>query len=134
MKTLGIPLISILLTTLLLDAVWLGTMIQRFYPAHIGHLLAPSPKLGVAALFYLIYSLGIYVFVVNPSLQNSTGYLHVFLLGFFFGLVAYGTYDLTNHATLRDWPYIVTVVDMLWGGFLTGTVSICSVAISTYFK
>jgi uncharacterized membrane protein len=134
MKTIFISLISVMLTMLVLDAIWLSVMIKRFYPLHIGHLLADSPKIIPGAFFYIIYALGLYLFVVQPSLQNDYGYLRVLLMGCTLGFLAYSTYDLTNHATLKNWPLIVTVVDMAWGTFLTGVVSLSSVYITRYFS
>lgn len=119
---------------LILDGVWLGIMLKRFYPLHIGHLIADSPKIVPAVVFYLIYAFGVYLFVVQPSVQNNSGYLHVLFMGLMFGFVTYATYDLTNHATLKNWPLIVTVVDMAWGAFLTGVVSICSVYLTRSFR
>jgi uncharacterized membrane protein len=68
--------------------------------------------------------------VAVPAVNDDWGFLKIFLLGALLGLVAYGTYDLTNQATLKEWPSIVTVVDLVWGSLLTGVVSIISVAIT----
>jgi uncharacterized membrane protein len=103
----------------ILDAIWLGLIAFPFYRAYIGHLLAPSPNWPPAILFYVMYIVGIVIFAVLPSL---TGPWHkALLLGVVLGIFAYGTYDLTNHATMKDWPLIVTLVDMAWGAFITGT-------------
>lgn len=109
---------------LAVDALWLGTMAPRFYQAHIGHLLGPV-QWAPAALFYLIYMVGIVLFAVTPAVEARAWWLAAGL-GALFGLIAYATYDLTNQATLRDWPIIVTVVDLVWGTVLTGTVATLS--------
>lgn len=101
-----------------LDAVWLGFVATDFYRAQIGHLMAPAPRLGVAAAFYLLYLGGVLLFAVKPALElRSAG--RALALGAAFGFFAYMTYDLTNLATLRDWPVSVAVVDMAWGSFLS---------------
>jgi uncharacterized membrane protein len=121
------------LPMLAIDSVWLFTMSKRFYKTRIGSLLADSPRLAPAAIFYLIYAFGAAVLVVVRAVSNETGYLKVFGLGAILGLFAYATYDLTNQATLREWPVIVTVVDLIWGALLTGVVSIISVSLTRLF-
>lgn len=115
---------------LAIDAVWLVTMSKRFYAVQLGSLMESSPKIIPAAVFYLLYALGPAVLVVVRAVNNDTGFPKVFLLGALFGLVAYGTYDLTNQATLKDWRMIVTVVDLAWGALLTGVVSIIAVSLT----
>ena len=110
------------------DAVWLTTMASRLYQPTIGHLLAPEPDLLAAAIFYAIYIAGMVVFTVRPHVPDAR-LSAAAVRGAFFGFVAYATYDLTNQATMRDWPWFVTGVDLLWGTFLTGTVTVLSKAI-----
>lgn len=105
------------LVFLLLDAIWLTTMASRLYRPAIGHLMRPDFDLLAAALFYALYLLGIVVFVVRSA--GSTG--QAFARGALFGLICYATYDLTNQATLVGWPWHVTLVDLVWGAFVTGT-------------
>ena len=133
MKTSIISYISALVSFLAIDAVWLFTMSKRFYGVHLKHLMSESPKFGAAGIFYLLYILGLIVLVVLPALAASRGLLLVFLYGALFGLVSYATYDLTNQATLKDWPMIVTVVDLAWGALLTGLVSVIATAITRHF-
>jgi uncharacterized membrane protein len=111
---------------LLIDAVWLLFMGKFFYAKYIGHLMTPSPSFIAAAIFYLIYILGLTVFVLVPSLSNNYSMVKIFFYGALFGVVAYATYDLTNQATLKDWSYFVTIVDLIWGALLTGTVALLS--------
>lgn len=111
------------LVFLAIDAVWLGFVAPKFYKTHLGHLMSASPNLLVALIFYLIFIVGIVYFVLVPGIEaESIG--KVILSGVLFGFMTYGTYDLTNMATLKDWPVIVTVVDLIWGSFLTGSVSV----------
>jgi len=113
---------------LALDGPWLAFMGGRFYAQQIGHLMSASPQWIAAAFFYLLYPVGVTFLVVLPTRKTGEGPGRAFRLGALLGLVAYGAYDLTNQATLRDWPLLVTLVDLIWGTLLTGTVS----AIATY--
>jgi uncharacterized membrane protein len=101
-----------------LDLLWLGVIAKGFYARQLGDLLSDQPNLSVAALFYAVYVGGIVLFAVTPALLAQS-WLSALVLGFFLGLVAYGTYDMTNLATLRDWPIALSVVDLTWGSCLT---------------
>lgn len=103
---------------LALDSLWLSRMAGALYRPKLGPLLAETVNLPPAVLFYALYIAGVVVFAVQPALASGR-WTTALALGALFGLVAYGTYDLTNHATLRDWPVIVTVADMAWGTALT---------------
>ncbi len=103
---------------LVLDSIWLSQMAQRFYRPAIGEMLADRPNFAAAAVFYLLYVTGILVLAVLPAVEKGT-LAKAALLGAFVGLFAYGTYDLTNHATMKDWPVRLTLVDMAWGTVLT---------------
>lgn len=133
MKTFLISYGIAFLIMLVIDGLWLGIMTKTFYGKYLAHLMSASPQLLPAALFYLSYILGLILLVVLPALTGNTSLLKVFLLGALLGFVAYGTYDLTNQATLRDWPLIVTVVDLIWGTLLTGTTSALTVFIVRNF-
>lgn len=109
--------VATLAALLLGDSIWLTTMLS-FYRFHLGMLLVPEPNLWAAGLFYLLYALGVVVLVVRPRLP-SDAWCGVALRGALFGLVAYGTYDLTNQATVPHWPWSLTLVDMAWGCVLT---------------
>ena len=112
-----------------IDGVWLATMTSRFYQKNLGNLLAEKANFLAAGLFYAIYVVGVLVIIINPALENKYSYVKTFVHGALFGLVAYSTYDLTNQATLKNWPVIVTIVDMLWGALLTGLVSVVALRI-----
>ncbi len=101
------------------DFVWLGVVAKTFYRERIGHLMADDINMPAAMAFYLLYVIGIVVFAVMPALQSDS-WKTALVLGGLLGLIAYGTYDMTNLATLRDWPASVVVVDMAWGTALTG--------------
>ena len=108
------------------DMVWLGVVAKNFYRKHLGYLMAPKVGWPAAVLFYLLFIAGLVVFAVRPALLQGAP-LKGLLLGAFLGLVSYATYDLTNQATVRDWPVVVTVVDLVWGTTLGGVVSWLSV-------
>lgn len=113
--------IAVALVMLPLDLFWLRAM-RPFYESRMGSIMLPEPRLAAAVLFYVVYSIGVAFFAVVPNLGTGTiwtaaGY------GAFLGFVAYGTYDATNHATLRDFPISVMVVDWAWGTALTAVVA-----------
>ena len=129
MKKVVAAYVSVALCMLVLDVVWIGFVARTFYLQGIGHLMAASPRLDAALLFYAVYALGLVVFVVAPQAQKRSGsWLSTLLRGALFGVVAYATYDLTNLATLRDWPVRVTLVDMAWGALASGCASLAGYA------
>ena len=103
---------------LIIDVIWLSFSAKSFYRPLIGQLMLDKPVLWAAALFYLLYVFGMAVIVIQPCL-DSASLFKTFYIGFVFGLVAYGTYNLTNMAVLKDWSPTVVFVDMFWGGALT---------------
>ncbi|HSF82739.1 MAG TPA: DUF2177 family protein [Anaerolineales bacterium] len=114
--------LATLIAFFLIDMVWLGVVARNFYRKYLGFLLSPNPNWAAAILFYLLFIGGILIFAVIPGLQaGSLG--KALLLGALFGLLSYATYDLTNLATIKDWPLIVTVVDMIWGTVLAASVT-----------
>ncbi len=134
MKTYIIGFFAVTIPKLMLDAIWLTTMIKTFYIKYLGELFADKPSIAPAAVFYILYGIGVLFFVVLPLLRANASLGTVFLTGAFLGLIAYGTYDLTNQATLKNWPVIITLVDLAWGAFLTGIVSTIAVAIMRAMK
>jgi len=109
-----------------IDSLWLGLVAPEFYRAQIGHLMAETANLAAAGTFYLLFIGGLVYFVVEPALRVGT-VRDALMRGILFGLVTYATYDLTNLATLRDWPLLLTIVDMTWGTALTAATSVVSV-------
>lgn len=118
MKTIVIAYVAAGVAFLIIDAIWLTIMADALYRPLLGDRLAPQFHLGPAIAFYLIYIGGIVFFAVMPALAGG-GLAKAALNGAVLGLVAYATYDLTNHATLRDWPLAVTLADIPWGMFVT---------------
>jgi uncharacterized membrane protein len=107
---------------LAIDMVWLTIVARGFYRKQLGFLLSDQPNWWAAIAFYMLFVAGLLVFAVVPALQAGS-LRTALLLGGFFGLVTYATYDLTNQATVKDWPWILTIVDMTWGAVLATTVS-----------
>ena len=105
-----------------IDLVWLGVVAVGFYQKHLGHLLRPDVVWPAALLFYAIYLVGVLVFAVLPGLAAGS-LVRTVMLGGFFGLVAYATFDLTCMALFTNFPVIVVVVDLIWGTVLTASVS-----------
>lgn len=101
---------------LALDFVWLGTMIDRLYKPALGDLLAPRPNVAAAVVFYIAYAAGMIFLAVAPAVREG-GIQRAAINGLALGAVAYATYDLTNHATLRVWSTRLTVIDIAWGAF-----------------
>ena len=87
--------------------------------------MAPKANLLAALIFYLLFVVGLQYFVLNPALLNGNR-VSVLLSGMFFGLVTYATYDLTNLATVKDWPVLITVIDLIWGSFVSGITALLS--------
>ncbi|MEM9632007.1 MAG: DUF2177 family protein [Pseudomonadota bacterium] len=111
------------LVFLAVDYVWLSQVATRFYFDRIGHLLMDKPNMAAAGAFYVIYIVGIVFFAVAPALKADSLAIAV-IYGAMFGFFTYATYDVTNFATLRNWPVIVTIVDVAWGTSLSA-VSAC---------
>jgi uncharacterized membrane protein len=105
-----------------IDMVWLGLVAKKFYREQIGFLMKTDINWLAAIIFYLLFIAGLVTFVILPALEKDS-WPHTLLYGAFFGLVTYATYDLTNLATLKDWPLLVTIVDLTWGMVLSMVVS-----------
>ena len=116
----------------LVDLLWLGLVAKDFYRASIGHLMGDSFNIPAAIVFYLVYTAGVFIFAVNPALEAGDWHKAA-LLGAAFGFFAYATYDLTNLATLKDWPLGITLADMAWGTVLTGAVATVGYAVASRF-
>lgn len=110
-----------------LDFIWLSLAVPRLYKPLLGTLLRDSPNLPVAAAFYLVYVVGLVVFAVLPA-ASAGSWLMALGLGALLGLVAYGTYDFTNLSTIRDWPLMVSLVDLAWGVSVSAATSLVGYA------
>jgi uncharacterized membrane protein len=113
-----------------IDMLWIVVVANNFYKKELGALLSPSPIWWAAILFYLLYLAGVVVFVILPSAASGS-WQKALILGALFGLIAYATYDLTNYSTTANWPLTVTLVDLAWGTFVTGLISVIGFFIAT---
>jgi uncharacterized membrane protein len=131
LKQFAIGWLSVFGAFLVIDAVWLGSIARDFYARQIGHLMLEQPRLAVAAVFYLFYAVAIVVLAVMPALRSESVLLAAGL-GATLGAAAYGTYDVTNLATLADWPVKMVVVDVLWGTGLTAVTATIGYGVVRY--
>ena len=113
---------SVLAIGLVIDVVWLVLMNPRFYKVQLGGLMSGQVNWLAAGLFYALFIIGLIVLVILPAVDRGS-WSNAILLGGLLGMVAYSTYDLTNQATLKDWPLIVTIVDIVWGTVLSASLA-----------
>jgi uncharacterized membrane protein len=123
MKSVILALVGSGVAMLALDAAWLSFMSTRFYRPQLGDLLAANFKIAPALAFYAIYLFGVTRFAVLPAVQEGR-WEKAASDGAMLGFVAYATYDLTNLATLREWSWPVTIVDLIWGVLLTSLAAV----------
>ncbi len=107
---------------LILDGLWLGLIAKSFYAKQIGFLFKTDINWIAALVFYLLFIAALILFVINPAIDKGS-LTHALLFGALFGFITYATYDLTNLATLDKWPILVTIVDLIWGSFVTAAVA-----------
>ena len=132
MKLLLTSTLLAALIFLIIDIIWLSFSVKSFYRPNIGHLLLDTPIMWAAALFYIIYVFGLAIVIIEPSL-NSNETFKILFRSFLFGLVAYGTYNLTNMATIKNWSSTIVIIDMIWGGILTGFSSAIAIYLTKSF-
>jgi uncharacterized membrane protein len=101
-----------------LDAIWLSRVALGMYRSELGSLLLDKPNLPIAGAFYLLYVVGIVVLAITPAVAESS-WVRALVMGAVLGLVAYGTYDITNMSTLRGWSVKLALIDIAWGTVLT---------------
>ena len=120
------------LVMLAIDALWLGVIARSLYQQGMGNLMAPQPRLGFAAAFYLLYPIGLVIFAALPALAEGS-LARAAVLGALFGFFAYATYDLTNAAVVRDWPVSLSLIDLAWGTFASGVAATAGTAVTRWF-
>jgi uncharacterized membrane protein len=116
-----------------MDMVWLGIVARSFYRNQIGFLMRNEINWQAAIIFYLLFIVGLVLFVIAPAIQKNS-WTHALLFGALFGLITYATYDLSNLATLKDWPIMVTIVDLMWGTTVAASVSTATFFIARKFS
>ena len=122
-----------LVVFLAIDMVWLLVISKDLYAKELGYLMAPTVNLLSALIFYLIFIVGLVVFVIQPAI-SSKSFKDLVVKAVLFGLVTYATYDLTNLATIKNWPLLITVIDLIWGMTVSVLVSVATFKISEKFK
>ena len=122
-KTILLSYVLTFLVFLIVDLAWLGFIARGVYKKYLGGFLSDNVNWTAAIIFYLIYVAGILIFAVHPAIgKNSV--MHAIIMGALLGFLAYATYDLTNLATLKNWPVNIVIIDMIWGAVLTSIVSL----------
>ena len=116
----AIAYVATLVVFLAVDAVWLTIMATRLYKPTLGDILMPSFLVAPAALFYIVFIVGILIFATAPAFASGH-WTTALLYGALFGFFSYGVYDFTNWSTLRNWNATITIADVIWGTVLTGT-------------
>lgn len=119
MKVQAVAFLSTFVVFVAIDFVWLSSMANVLYKPVLGDMLAPQPRLGAAAIFYVIYAAALTYFAVWPAFEPGKGVSTALVNGAIFGFAAYATYDLTNQATLKNWSTLLTVADLAWGAALS---------------
>ena len=117
----------------IIDMTWLGLIAKNLYRNQIGFLMTPNINWIAAIIFYLLFLIRLVFFVISPAVYNGS-WSQALLWGFLFGFIAYATYDLTNLAIVKDWPLLITVVDMIWGGVLAALVSVVTYFVAITFS
>lgn len=116
-----------------IDLVWLGVIAKDLYKDQIGFLMSNQVRWVPAILFYCLYLAGLVFFAILPAFGHGN-WVSAIVYGGFFGLVCYATYDLTNLATLKDWPMKIVIIDLVWGTFISGICSFVTFWIGNHWK
>ena len=131
-KSLVLSFVFVSIIFLIIDIIWLSITVKMIYRPALGSLLNDKPVMWAAVLFYLIYVIALTLLVLKPALISGSVF-QAFWTGAIFGIVTYGTYNLTNMATIKDWSSNIVWIDMVWGGILTSISSSISIYITTTF-
>jgi len=132
MKIYLIAYAAAVVAFLIIDGLWLGLIAKNFYANQLGDLLRKNFLVVPGALFYLAYTAGLVFLAVRP-MQPELSLANVALYGAIVGFLSYGTYDMTNLSTIRDWPVMVSVVDLIWGTVLSASVATVSAVCVRHF-
>jgi len=131
-KTLITSFIFVSIIFLIIDVIWLSITVKSLYRPALGGLLNDKPVMWAAVLFYIIYTVSLAIIILQPAIANDSIFQALWT-GIIFGVVTYGTYNLTNMATIKDWSTTIVFVDMFWGGCLTGFSSASGIYLSKIF-
>lgn len=128
-----IAYILTLVVFLIIDLTWLGFIAKDLYKKYLGHYLTDNVNWTAAIIFYILFVIGISIFAIYPAINKNSA-LSAIILGALFGFFTYATYDLTNLATLKEWPVTIVVIDIIWGTFLAASVSVAGFYIIKFIK
>lgn len=117
----------------ILDMAWLGFIAKDLYKKYLGDFLSEQVNWTAAVIFYLLFVIGVFIFAILPSVEKNS-LISAIILGALFGFFTYATYDLTNLATMKNWPINIVFIDILWGAFLTSVVSAAGFYIVKYVQ
>ena len=131
MQNLKVYLITVVVI-FLVDILWLGFISKNLYKKYLGDLMAPNVNWTAAIVFYLLFIAGLVFFVINPAIEKES-LRYALLVGGFFGLITYSTYDLTNLSTLKDWPINITIIDIIWGPILNSATAAITFLVANRF-
>ena len=131
-KSLIISFFFVSTIFLIIDVLWLSITVKSLYRPALGSLLKDKPVMWAAVLFYFIYMIGLALIIIKPALDNDSIFQALWT-GIVFGVVAYGTYNLTNMATIKNWSSSIVWIDMIWGGLLTGFSSATGIYLTKTF-
>lgn len=131
MQNLKVYLITVVVF-FLVDIVWLGFISKNLYKKYLGDLMAPNVNWTAAIVFYLLFIAGLVFFVINPAIEKES-LRYALIVGGFFGLITYSTYDLTNLSTLKDWPINITIIDIIWGTILNSATAAITFLVANRF-
>lgn len=109
-----------------IDLLWLGVIAKGIYGKYLGHLMRDTPIWSSAIVFYLLFIVGMIIFVINPAMEKNS-VMYAVQYGALFGFMTYMTYELTNYAVIKDWPWQIIGIDILWGVILSASVSALTV-------
>lgn len=118
---------------LALDLIWLGLIAKNFYQKHLGRFFSDKVNWTAAIIFYFLFVIGTMIFAVYPGVAHDS-LMRAVILGVLFGLFTYATYDLTNLATLKNWPLPIVIVDIIWGMVLCGAISACGFGVAKWLS
>lgn len=123
--------LAVIIVILVLDVIWLKFVASGVFKNELGEMVLDTPRLVPAAIFYVGYAIGVMIFVAIPN--EASSWQHTLMLGALLGLMAYGTYDLTNMATLKPWTWKLAGMDMTWGTVVTALSAVAGRKVLTLF-
>lgn len=122
-KSIIIAYLLTFIVFLMVDMLWLGVIAKNMYQKFLGEFLTENVNWTAAFVFYILFVVGISIFAIYPAISKDSVW-NAIIMGALFGFFTYATYDLTNLATLKDWPLPIVFIDIVWGSVLSALVSL----------